>query len=204
MRLPIRWVLPLVAFLLAGCLVTSLNPLYTPKDLVFDPRLVGTWSEEKGSETWTFEAQDNRSYLVTIQDENGQKAILQAHLLRLKERLYFDLLLAEHPLNSNPDLRLNAYAAYSMVPAHVFMQVAITNAAIELAHLDSEWLAKQLKSNPGLLDHRWIEDNLKKNDEKRVLLTGSTRQLQRFMIRNADNPDVFPKPARFIRRVTSK
>ena len=41
---------------ITGCIPTSINPLYTGQDLVFDPALIGVWSETGDSkETWAFE-----------------------------------------------------------------------------------------------------------------------------------------------------
>ena len=46
-----------VLFLLllcSGCIPTSLHPLYTEEDILFDQRLIGSWSEEDGDDSWTF------------------------------------------------------------------------------------------------------------------------------------------------------
>src|SRR5688572_2052421 len=53
MKHQLSCVLGTVLWVVAGC-VPSLNPLYTLKEVVFDPALIGSWSEE-GS-TWTFSA----------------------------------------------------------------------------------------------------------------------------------------------------
>ena len=46
-----------MAVLLGGCLVTSVAPFYTAKDLVFEPALVGDWVEngkDADHEVWKF------------------------------------------------------------------------------------------------------------------------------------------------------
>lgn len=40
----VRWLVVLgVALSVTGCFVQSLHPLFTKKDLVFEPALAGTW-----------------------------------------------------------------------------------------------------------------------------------------------------------------
>ena len=46
-------VLMAMAVLLAGC-VLSLEPLYTQKDEIFDPALLGVWVNEHEFGTWIF------------------------------------------------------------------------------------------------------------------------------------------------------
>src|SRR6266581_4332910 len=48
---------------LIGCIPTSINPLYTGEDLVFDPALIGVWSSKGDSkETWAFEKAGDTEY----------------------------------------------------------------------------------------------------------------------------------------------
>ena len=52
-----------------GACVPSVYPLYTDKDLRFEPVLIGTWAEKpEADETWTFTKADDTSYglVVTI------------------------------------------------------------------------------------------------------------------------------------------
>lgn len=85
--------LMVIAFL-AGCgPVDSLNPLYTEKDVVFDPALLGQWRPEKGE--WNFIKTNDGGYqLVTSgTDDDGQyqSFIYQAHLLELQGHRFLDL-----------------------------------------------------------------------------------------------------------------
>lgn len=46
---------------LVGC-VPSLHPLYTDGDLVFNPALVGEWSEKDSEERWIFTKSGEKEY----------------------------------------------------------------------------------------------------------------------------------------------
>src|SRR5947207_2132434 len=69
---------------LAGCLPTSINPLYTDKDLAFDPALVGVWSDKDDSkETWTFEKAGEKSYKFLYTESDGRTGLFKARLLNI-------------------------------------------------------------------------------------------------------------------------
>ena len=80
---------------LTGCFVLSVHPLYFEKDLVFESGLLGTWGEkthEKDlSELWIFEKTGDKSYRLTIRDEEDGEGMFEAHLLKLGDHLFMDL-----------------------------------------------------------------------------------------------------------------
>ena len=96
--------LALLTFL-AGCVVTSVYPFYTAKDLVFDPALVGAWAEagttNAANEHWRFEKADGQAYKLTVH-EKEKHTEFDTHLFKLKGRLYLDLYPRERPENSLP------------------------------------------------------------------------------------------------------
>src|ERR1035441_1939153 len=83
-----------LALCLPAC-IPSLNPFYTDKDLVFDPRLVGTWAEkgkEQEPETWSFEKAGDKAYKLAIAEKPGKEGEFTAHLFKLKQEYFLDLL----------------------------------------------------------------------------------------------------------------
>ena len=48
-KLPLAFAL-LFVVLLAGC-VTTLNPIYTDQDIIFDPAVLGDWHDSETPET---------------------------------------------------------------------------------------------------------------------------------------------------------
>lgn len=89
----------------------SLNPLYTQRDLVQDPALVGAWiGGDKDAMTLKFQTSKEQSYelIETVTDDDtGEKTQIKydAHLLQLGDIDFLDLLLEEIPL----DLRRQAF-----------------------------------------------------------------------------------------------
>src|SRR5713226_7108606 len=79
---------------LLGCL-PSLNPLYTEKDLIHDPALLGAWVQKnedsnKPERLWTFTKEDEHSYTLEIK-EGDKRSPFGAHLLKLGEHRYLDI-----------------------------------------------------------------------------------------------------------------
>ncbi len=74
----------LLAFVLVAlcgvtsCIPTSINPLYTGQDLVFDPALIGVWRGEGDSkETWAFEKAGDKEYKFVYTEEDGTHSFLK-------------------------------------------------------------------------------------------------------------------------------
>jgi hypothetical protein len=174
----------LFGLLLAGC-VPSWNPLYTEEDLVFDPSLVGIWrpanAEEGSKETWAFTKGGDKLYRLQQTDEAGRKADFEARLVRLQEHRFLDLYLCKV---EDDDVKLNAWAGFSLVPAHLILRVEQIEPALKIAAINPDWMKKFLKLHPDAIAHRIVlEDN--------VILTASTSDLQRFVLEHADDEGFF-------------
>jgi hypothetical protein len=174
MRLSVmkKLVLPTLAAIAcaaAGCLPTTLNPLYTPQDLVIEPALVGSWSPEAG-ETWTFTKTDDKSYKLTITDKEGKTGHFEAHLLKLDGILFVDL----YPVQAA--VKESAGGVYELLlcRTHTFLKVAQLKPELRLINMNLEWLRGWLEKHPKDLPHHLMQDGL-------VLLTASTPELQAFV-----------------------
>jgi hypothetical protein len=69
-------ILFLFALALAGC-VPSWNPIFTEKELRFDPALIGNWRpvepEKNSKENWAFARAGEQLYRLTQTDEDGRQ-----------------------------------------------------------------------------------------------------------------------------------
>jgi hypothetical protein len=61
---------------------------------------------------------------------------------------------------------------------------------LRLGGLHPEWLGKLLKEKPALIAHEWVKEP-DAGDESRVLLTASTAELQKFMLKYVGDTNVF-------------
>ena len=62
----------ILAAILGGC-IPSLHPLFTKKDVFFEPQLVGTWAGEDAKDNWQFRPSitSEKLYEVVYTDDDG-------------------------------------------------------------------------------------------------------------------------------------
>jgi len=169
---------------LAGC-VPSWNPFYTEKDLVFDPVLLGIWrpvqARESSKEVWAFTKSGDKQYQLQQTDEEGRKAAFEIRLFKLNDQLFLDLYLTKV---EDDDLKVNAWAGISLVPAHLLLKVEQIEPALKLAATNPDWMQKHLKQHPDAIAHRVVSDG-------NIVLAASTSELQKFVLAHLGDQDFF-------------
>src|ERR1051326_507293 len=123
----------IAALLLGGCFVPSVNPLYTEKDLIFDPGLVGTWSEGNEAERQVFAPDGEKAYRWTAVDKESTN-IFRAHLVQLGKDRFMDALL----VRTSDEWKGVGRPAVVVRPAHIFFKVQVTNDTLRLDALSVE------------------------------------------------------------------
>ncbi len=169
-----------MAVLAAGCLVPSIYPFYTEKEVVFEPALLGIW-EKPGAdadtrEVWTFERSGDKQYKFTFVD-GDRKNVFAAHLFKLKEHLFLDCLHVEE--------------AGDGVPPHYLLRVVQIEPTLKAAMLDYSWLKKLLEKSPGAIRHTLIQSDASNTNSSRIVLTADTTELQKFILKHIDGKDTF-------------
>ncbi len=179
----------LLAALLGGCVpVMSLHPLYTEKDVVFEERLLGRWVDDPNSPetTWQFNRIDepNNAYNLVFSDEEGKKGSFVAHLVRLRNRLFLDVYPSEPPREMEDPNKLELpYNSLFLIPAHTFIKIDFNGPKLKMWLTNDEDMKKFLKEEPNAVKHTFIEDKL--------ILTASTKELQSFVLKYAEDKRVF-------------
>lgn len=153
--------------LIAGCIVSSLYPLFTEKDLVFDPSLLGTWVGQNEDDTLLFQDGGEKAYDLTYISE-GQGLKFEVHLVKLGELKFFDVY---------PQLD-KEHDAYHLIPAHTIWRVQKDQDIIRVAWLDQSWVKEKIAKKEIVIPHQLVED--------RIILTASTEELQKFVLKYAD------------------
>jgi hypothetical protein len=170
------FMLLLFALLIASC-VQSLHPLYTQKELVFEPKLVGTW-ESEGGNLWIFLKSSEKSYDL-IYTEKETPAKFAAHLVKLGTHRFLDL----YPISI--DLKNDLQQAH-LLPTHMFFRVWLDKDTLRLATLEHDWLKKMIDEKKISTQHEVVD--------RRVVLTAPTAELQQLVVAHADDHGAFPKP----------
>lgn len=168
--------------ILAGC-VPSIYPLYTDKDVVFDPSLVGSWLNKDDDETWTFTRGEDQSYDMSISGKDST-VMFQAHLVELGGRRFIDL----YP--NPPDWDDSPYHDL-MLPLHWFGSISIIGDTLIVSLMNPDNLTALADSGVTVPSYVDIDD-------LRVL-TASTADLQKFVVDNSER-DVFTVPGKMVRQ----
>jgi len=179
----------MLSVILGGCVpVISLHPLYTEKDIMLDKKLCGTWINESGDmkSTWEFERIEdpNNAYKLIFTDEDGKKGSFVAHLLKLKDMLFLDIYPSELPWELEDPNKMDwPYNSLFLIPAHTFMKIDSIEPQLELRLTSESKMEELLKENPSAVEHTFVGD--------RIVLTASTKKLQAFILKYADDERVF-------------
>jgi hypothetical protein len=165
-----------LVLLMTACTVRSLQPLYTEKDLVFEPQLLGVWVEEgdKPDGFVTFLKDVDNAYTV----RTGDSPKLQGRLMKLSGDMFLDLTPADTDDGFN-------------IPGHLFVKIRVNGDTMQTALLDSDWAEHAADAGALGLSHVRIGS--------KVVLTASPKELQAFVTRHAGDGSVFKKLAKYRR-----
>jgi len=184
----------ILAMMMSSCLVKSLHPFYTEKDLIYKPELIGTWLG-KDSTTWEIsqhkvfngflkDEKPTPGYDIVYTDQKGTSKFL-AHLFNAGGYLYLDFYL--------PDLEGPDLAVMHLVPAHTLAGVELSGNQITIKWYNEEWLVKLFNDNRIRIAHERIPFDLdeKNPDNFQVVLTAPTADLQKFISKYGNDPEAF-------------
>jgi len=176
MRKFLAIILPLLCILIASC-VRSFYPLYTDKDLVLNQMLVGTWADNENN-TWMFQQGKGKSYEL-VYTEKQSPAKFKAHLVKLGKYHFLDLAPEEPGID-------NSFFAAHLIPVHTFSRVWIAPDSIRLSLFDNGWLRDMIQKKKIMIPHERQGDG--------IILMAPTKELQKLVIKYAEDPKAFPRP----------
>ena len=186
-----KFIIYFLAAILGGCLpVASIHCLYTEENAAFEEKLLGTWVQEPNSPItiWEFTRdgeEPNNVYKLIFTDEEGKKGSFTAAMVKLKDKLFLDVFPDEMPWDSkgDPNKLEWPYNAFLMIPVDTFLKVDSIEPQLKLRLTDEDELKKLLKDEPNAVNHAIIEN--------RLILTASTKELQAFVLKYADDERLF-------------
>ena len=168
---------------LAGCSPPSLQPLFTEQDLVFEPRLTGTWADKDEKDTWAVKRSGEKSY-DALCTEDGEPHWFKLHLVQLGAYLFLDLTPKEQ-------LALkNGFFASHWLPTHTFFRVRIDGDRLQVAALEVDYLKALVTSK---------KTRVGQMVGKEVMFTGATRELQDYVLKHAEIEKAFTGPEEYHR-----
>jgi hypothetical protein len=164
--------------LLGGCIVLSVYPFYYDKDLVADPQLAGRWLKAgTTSEFWQFTATGQKAFQLTTADANDTN-VFTVHRFHLKQYQFLDLLTTNRHVFE--------------LPLHLVCGINRGDSNASLHFMDYGYLVSYLQTNPAALRHLVVSnDPDDTNSDNMVYLTATTRDLQVFLLKHAEDTNLF-------------
>ncbi len=191
--------LPIVVLsmlLLSSCLVSSLHPFYTEKDIIYRPELNGNWYDQD-SGIWVVEQYQEENgfmnpttpadyYRITYYEKTEGKykpSLFKAVLFSLENRQFVDFYPVEYELETD-------LAGYHVIPVHTLARFHLRNGNISFTWYNDEWLNELFEKNRLRLSHETVTIS---KDYQRQVLTAPTEELQKFLSKYADDERAFKK-----------
>ena len=182
---------------LSSCLNT-LHPIFTEKDLAYDPKLIGVWNTEnqgnKGRAIISNLATENsvelpgnistikqKGYFISYQDKDGDTKQYIAFLARIGKHLYFDY----YPADKKEDRKLDEFFGVHFVRMHTSYRVEILkDGSFELSQLDGSYVKS-------LIEEKKIRISHETDAEDDMTITASTKELQQYLLKYGDEPSAY-------------
>src|SRR4030095_6079821 len=183
---------------LSGCL-TTLHPIFTEKDLAYDPKLIGTWKTDSAgnkrqavitnlSTESSIDLPGNissikqKGYLISYQDENGTTSERYiAFLARIGKHLYFDY----YPADKKEGRKIDDFFGVHFVKMHTSYRIEISkDGSFELSQLDESYVTK-------LIDEKKIRISHETDADDNTVITASTQELQQYLLKYGDEPSAY-------------
>ncbi len=185
----------LVITTLQGCVVKSIHPFYHENDVIFKKEITGKWMDTDSS-VWIIKQHSkttglfkpdvpDNSYDITFTTDKGT-ASFSAHLFELDKQLYLDF----YPLEIACG---NDMANFHVIGAHSLAKVSFPGGRIGISWYNEEWLADLFEKNKIRISHETVPytDDNSEPQQMQYLLTASTDELQKFVIKYGSDPEAF-------------
>lgn len=174
---------------MSSCLVSALHPFFKATDKFFEPAMLGSWIDldsciwiiEKNmvSDEFMGPEHPDSTYQMTYFDEEGMIGRFIGTLFELKGIQYVDF----YP---DPDEEhcVSGLTGMHHFPTHTLARIQLDRDQIMLYWYGDEWLNELFEQNRIRIKHETVEIS---KDYERHLLTAPTEDLQKFIIKYANN-----------------
>jgi hypothetical protein len=194
----------LAAIVCVGCVAApTLYPLYDKSVAATDDAIVGRWdgvdqpdakqeqtakqkkTDDKNNCCWTIQ-KDGDAYLSLADDADDKQIwVSKLHLLKLGDAMFFDA--------ESGDVTYSKTTSVSspVLKAHGIGRIWIEKDALRIEMLSDDWLRDSAKN--GAPELSFVEP------DKQLIVTATTKQLQVFALKYANDAKVFSEELKFTR-----
>jgi hypothetical protein len=190
---------------MSGCLST-LYPLFTEKDLVYDARLIGEWKEKADDGSMVIEKaslQDlaklpalqqlvDKAYIISLKskeaDVNSTRSkdqLIEQKFIAFLTRLGTDLYLDFFPTPTDRQQQYDGFYITHFISMHSFYRVQVHNdRSIEISQLKEEYLKNLIQQKRVRIKHEVYIDGS-------YIITAPTEELQQYVLKYGSVPEAY-------------
>ncbi|MDX1672947.1 MAG: hypothetical protein R3211_11455, partial [Balneolaceae bacterium] len=106
-------------------------------------------------------------------------AYFEAFLVRLGDHYFLDLVIEDIEVD-------NTLALYHLFPVHTFSKVSFEEDRVNIEMFNSNWIIEMIENEKVRIKHEKAADM--------VLLTASTSELQKFILKYVEEPKAYSEP----------
>jgi hypothetical protein len=179
----------LLACVGVGC-VRSVHPFYTDSQLVFEPALLGVWSDSDAKNTFAVTGDaDAKQFNVNYTDKDGKTGRFIVHLAKLERPNQPAQMIADlYPDELKSD-DSDVYKGH-LLAVHSFMLVHYDAGAMKVRTMSYEWCRDYLKEHPNELKWESISSD-------QFILTAPTDKLQAFILEHLKTDGAYGDESEF-------
>jgi hypothetical protein len=177
----------IIVFALAGCVVHSISPFYTPDVVIEMPDIYGQWMlresvfKEGTGKPWTF-SKDS----IIIPGDKGLPDMLSARFFKVNDTIFLDTVAAE------PREDVSLWWTLHISPMHTVSKVVAGEDTLRIIPLNASWLEEAVKNRMFVVAHVWHEE------QKTYLFTASSAEWAEFLKKYGSDPRAFPETDAFV------
>lgn len=199
-----------LAEFMAGCVpIVSLNPLFMKETIVFDEKLLGGWVEDSNnpSEAWNWEftrfeegtakglpkelqSESKRVYRLNLTHKDLGNWVLAACLVKLGDRRFLDIFSDQFPPGQSEAEKM--YNGLFLLRSHSFLRVDAVGDQLKLSITFDKEFKKLVEAEPKAVAYVMTE--------RGPVLTATTKELQAFVTKYADDERLFLGPITLTRK----
>ena len=167
MKYAIAILVLMMLLLTTGCIPFSLYPIYTDDTLIFEPALLGSWTDADKSTTYSFISNGEKGYSLIIKNDSDGPAYFEAYFADIGGTVFLDLY---------PDIRVLGDGDYDghLIQLHSFYVVEQFEPTLKVLPIYLDWLLAYLQNEPGGIDYEIFNDTL--------VFSAETEDMQAFLL----------------------
>lgn len=196
---------------LESCTIQSLHPIYDEESLIFKQELIGVWEDGEGGIYYlesTFQNKEKpldninlkqEGYLLKIYIKEGGSSWIERrvdgdslnwikmrlHIVEIQETVFWNLF----PQKNYED-NVSGVLTENLLPVHIFGKVEIEDNELKIYSFKLEWLGDLFQKNQVRIPH----ENVITPNGSTVVLTASTKELQKFVVKYQNETKAFEEP----------